>query len=59
METNFRSLFSKVQNEKSDSIYFEGARLAERLIATEQDTRVLHGDIHHENILKSSIRGCR
>lgn len=57
MERNFRSLFQKVKNGPLDSIYVEGANLAERLIKTEQEVRVLHGDIHHENILNSSTRG--
>lgn len=57
MERNFRSLFRKASEEAQDSIYFAGARLAEKLIETEQEIRVLHGDIHHENILESSGRG--
>jgi streptomycin 6-kinase len=57
MHRNFRSLFLKVKSEPLDSIYVAGARVAERLIETEQEIRVLHGDIHHENILESSQRG--
>ena len=57
MERNFRSLLYKVQTEPKDSIYVDGARLAKRLIESEQEVCVLHGDIHHENILESSERG--
>ena len=57
MERNFRSLFVKARTEMVGSIYWEGARLAEKLLATEQEARVLHGDIHHENIMNSSERG--
>jgi streptomycin 6-kinase len=57
MERNFRSLFLKVKAESADSIYIKGARVAEDLISTEQEVRVLHGDIHHENILECSRRG--
>ncbi len=57
MKRNFRGLFSKAQAEQPDSIYVTGARLAEKLIETERETKVLHGDIHHENILESSSRG--
>ena len=57
MQRNFRSLFEKAQRENCDSIYLEGAMLAESLIETEREVRVLHGDIHHENILQSSLRG--
>ncbi len=57
MERNFRSLFQKIKTAPSDSIYAVGAHLAQRLVETEQEVRVLHGDIHHENILESSDRG--
>lgn len=57
MERNFRALFLRAKQEPLDSLYVKAARLAEKLLATEQETKVLHGDIHHENILKSSRRG--
>lgn len=57
MERNFRSLFERVKSKSVDDIYKRGAKLARELIATANDLRVLHGDIHHENILKHSIRG--
>lgn len=57
MERNFRSLFEQARKEPTDSPYRVGAKLAEKLIGTEARKRVLHGDIHHENIMQSSQRG--
>jgi len=57
MSRNFQGLFLRAPNEPRDSIYIAGAKLAEHLIATEQEIRVLHGDIHHENVMESSERG--
>lgn len=57
MERNFQSLFLKAKAVPLDSIYVEGAKRAEYLLETERDLRVLHGDIHHENIVSSSGRG--
>jgi len=57
IDQHFRGLFNKVKREKADSLYVQGAKLAEKLIETEQEVRVLHGDLHHENILKSPTRG--
>lgn len=57
MERNFRSLYKKVETEPLDSIYVAGLRVAERLMASPVDPRVLHGDLHHENILLSPSRG--
>lgn len=57
MERNFSVLFEKIANENQDSIYKRGARIARELIDSARDLRVLHGDIHHENIFKHSTRG--
>jgi streptomycin 6-kinase len=57
MERNFRALFEIAKKEKEDSIYKRGADLARELIDSARDIRVLHGDIHHENILQHSVRG--
>ncbi|SLM49777.1 putative Streptomycin 3''-kinase [Nitrospira japonica] len=53
----FQSLFTRARGEKPDSIFRRAAKVAETLIATESNRRLLHGDIHHGNILKSSSRG--
>lgn len=53
----FRELFSKAEADRQagiESIYRRGAALAERLLGDQRDVRVLHGDIHHRNIRKSS-----
>jgi streptomycin 6-kinase len=53
----FRELFRKAESERAlgvESIYVHGADLAARLLADPLDLRVLHGDIHHRNIRRSS-----
>ncbi|HND85934.1 MAG TPA: aminoglycoside phosphotransferase family protein, partial [Pseudobdellovibrionaceae bacterium] len=57
MEENFRALFEFEKLKPSDSLFRHGAAIARELIQTARDLRVLHGDIHHENILKHSVRG--
>lgn len=39
MERNFRSTFRKVSAEPLDSVYVAGTRVAERLLADEQEAR--------------------
>lgn len=59
LERWFRALFTKARADKSAgiaSIYLRGAALAERLLADPREIRVLHGDIHHQNI-RGSARG--
>ncbi len=56
----FQSLFLKASADKSsgiDSIYVRAAALAEKLLDDPRDVRVLHGDIHHENIRYHAERG--
>ena len=56
----FRGLFQKAALDKGngiDSIYTRAAPLAERLLDQNRDVRVLHGDIHHENIRQHPTRG--
>ncbi len=57
LRRQFQSLFLRAKIETSDSIYFKTAKVAEHLVATEKNQRLLHGDIHHANILQSSGRG--
>lgn len=50
----FSSLFGKAERDRKDGIpgpYAEAAELAEALIASQQDIKPLHGDLHHENIV--------
>lgn len=56
----FLALFNKADTDRSqgtDSIYVRAAAVADRLLNTPQDERVLHGDIHHENIRYREGRG--
>lgn len=57
LERWFGALFSKAVSDRQariDSIYVRSASLAKRLLVDQRDVRVLHGDIHHRNIRKSS-----
>ncbi len=56
----FRELFQKAAHDKSEglnSIYTRAAPLAEQLLNQNREVRVLHGDIHHENIRHHAQRG--
>ncbi|MGH6761445.1 MAG: aminoglycoside phosphotransferase family protein [Phyllobacterium sp.] len=53
----FASLFARANSEpqsKKPSLYVEAARIAENLLANEQDIKPLHGDLHHGNIMLSA-----
>ncbi|MDH7800532.1 MULTISPECIES: aminoglycoside phosphotransferase family protein [unclassified Rhizobium] len=53
----FQSLFRKAKQDRddgADSLYIEGATLAQELIGRQSDIRPLHGDLHHENIMRSA-----
>lgn len=56
LRTHFRALFETAAV-ASDPIFKNGARVAERLLQTEHDVVLLHGDIHHKNILNCPMRG--
>ncbi|WP_378942949.1 aminoglycoside phosphotransferase family protein [Mesorhizobium sp. ANAO-SY3R2] len=50
----YASLFKKARAESdagTKSLYAEAAGIAERLLSDPHDIRVLHGDLHHDNIL--------
>lgn len=53
----FRDLFAKAEEDKRagiNSIYQRGAEVARALLVDPREVRVLHGDIHHENIRRSA-----
>lgn len=53
----FESLFRKAEQDRSDGVdspYVEAAALAQELIGRQSDIRPLHGDLHHENIMRSA-----
>ena len=57
LERWFDALFKKAASDSQagiDSIYVRSASLAKRLLLDQREVRVLHGDIHHRNIRKSS-----
>lgn len=54
LRERFASLFDKADTDRArgiDSPYPEAAGLAATLLATAQDIRPLHGDLHHDNIM--------
>lgn len=60
LRRRFRSLFRKAEIDSQagiNSIYVRGARVANILLDSPRDERVLHGDIHHENIRHHQTRG--
>jgi streptomycin 6-kinase len=57
LERWFEALFNKAASDRQagiDSIYVRSASLAKRLLVDPREVRVLHGDIHHRNIRKTS-----
>lgn len=53
----FEALFNKAATDRQmgiDSIYVRSASLAKRLLVDQREVQVLHGDIHHRNIRKTS-----
>jgi len=57
LERWFEALFRKAGTDQQsgiDSIYLRAASVASRLLAGQREVRVLHGDIHHRNIRRSS-----
>ena len=57
LEHWFEALFNKAASDRQmniDSTYVRSAALARRLLIDQRDVRVLHGDIHHRNIRKTS-----
>ena len=53
----FRSLFRASEVADAPEHYVEAAKMARRLLAEPLNQVVLHGDIHHENILHDDGRG--
>ncbi|MHC1549360.1 aminoglycoside phosphotransferase family protein [Phyllobacterium sp. K27] len=54
LRRQFSSLFKKAEKDQKagkQSIFVEGAAIADRLLDNQRDIQPLHGDIHHENIL--------
>lgn len=59
LERWFEALLQQAARDRDaggESIYVRSGRIAEELLRTQRDRRVLHGDIHHRNI-RQSARG--
>ena len=52
LRQHLKALFEMADSEPN-SIYSKAAHVAEKLLADEKEKKLLHGDIHHENILHS------
>ncbi|MCD5347963.1 aminoglycoside phosphotransferase family protein [Agromyces sp. H3Y2-19a] len=55
LEQWFRELFAHADD--LDPLHRQGADYADRLLSTQRDARVLHGDLHHGNVLDFGERG--
>ncbi|MBZ0290350.1 MAG: phosphotransferase, partial [Anaerolineae bacterium] len=54
----FDALYKQAERDKdTESIYVRGAAVATKLLGEPQNERVLHGDIHHQNIRYREGRG--
>ncbi|MGL4290180.1 MAG: aminoglycoside phosphotransferase family protein [Phreatobacter sp.] len=55
LRQRFAGLFAKAKADNNagvKSLYGEAARLADGLLASPHDVRPLHGDLHHDNIMR-------
>ena len=57
LEFRFKSLTERAHLSKTDPLFIKTAKVAGNLIASEENKVLLHGDIHHFNILQSRQRG--
>ncbi|MEM1274039.1 MAG: aminoglycoside phosphotransferase family protein [Pseudomonadota bacterium] len=57
LEVRFAELFDATKQPHADPILQRGAKTAQTLLNHPLNEVVLHGDLHHENILQSSSRG--
>ena len=60
LASRFRSLSKRAKQERTEgisSVYTVAADIAEKLLSAPKDSRVLHGDMHHENVKHSGRRG--
>lgn len=57
LEDRFQSLFKRASSQDEHPLFYDCQSVARRLIESECDKKILHGDIHHHNIMLSSTRG--
>lgn len=56
-DTRFSELFDVAKQPGHDPIFRSGAETARELLSAPLNEAVLHGDLHHENVLHSDTRG--
>lgn len=57
LRERFASLFERARSRTDGPIFARAAAVAERLLRTERERCVLHGDMHHENVRHCAGRG--
>jgi streptomycin 6-kinase len=57
LAVRFRSLFKRVKRDIRNSVYTKAADVANKLLSTQKQVSILHGDMHHENVKFSHVRG--
>lgn len=57
LRERFRALFEFASGKDESSIYVRAAHVADKLLSTPLNSCVLHGDMHHENVIHSAGRG--
>ena len=60
LERHFRSLFSRAETETDERLYEPlgyCAQIARQLLASQNNVKPLHGDLHHDNIVSGGTRG--
>lgn len=57
LRERFSSLFEAAAERGPSSIYARAAIVAEKLLSSPLDAHVLHGDMHHENVIHCEGRG--
>ncbi len=57
LERRFRALFRYAEADGAEPIFVHGAAIARELLDEPREKRVLHGDMHHENVRYCDGRG--
>lgn len=61
LSDRYLKLFEKAKSELNigltSSVFVKAARVADDILKNQKDCKILHGDLHHENILLQSNRG--
>ena len=57
LSNRFRSLLNRAMLSDEDPIFYLAAKIAKKLLSTQTPQVILHGDVHHENVLQNLDRG--